>query len=304
MKYYTIVRKVRGIEMRKVPSLTLIIIMLLLMTKVYAEDNNSFTYTSEINFIQDKDTVIISAGISKENEEDYYKLTTTRSGMFTFFSSGSTDIMGCLYDSNKNLLDSNDDVGLERNFRMEYNLIAGKTYYIKIRGYKNETGLYDFWIKRPQSNNYEIMLRNFPLENQEKSNWCWSACSVSVLKYFGVNDISQIDFISKIKGHDNDVQGYPFEIKYGVDSYNIKYELFESKQPISFDVIKAEILKYKNPIIVGLDLETTRHAVVIVGYSETSTMKKVMYMDPYTGNIKTEDYHTFSVKTLERLIKQ
>lgn len=277
--------------------------MILSITTVYANDNDSFSTASEINFKPDRDTVTISGGISEEYEEDYYKLTATRSGIFTFSSTGPTDIMGYLYDDNKNLLNSNDDIGLERNFAMEYNLTEGKTYYIKVRGHRDKTGLYYIESKRPKANKDEVMLMNFPLQKQEKTNWCWSACSVSVLEYFGVDDVSQTDFVIKIKGHDNDVQGYPFEIKYGLDSYNVKYGLSESKDPISFDVIKAEISRYKNPIVVGLDLETTRHAVVIVGYVEASTSQKVMYMDPYTGTIKTEDYDSFSVKTLERLIK-
>lgn len=289
--------------MKKVFLFTLIIVMLISITIVYAGDNDFFSNTSEINFRPNRDLVIISGGISEKYEEDYYKLITTKSGIFTFGSTGSTDTMGYLYDSNMSLLDSNNDSGLGSNFKITYYLTTGRTYYIKIRGYRNEIGLYFLEAKEPESNKTQVILKNFPLEKQKKPNWCWAACSVSVLKYFGINDVSQTDFVMKMKDHNKDIQGYPFEIKYGLHSYNIKYELFESNSPILFDEIVAEISK-NNPIIVGLDLETTRHAVVIVGYTETLSKKEVIYMDPYTGTIKTEEYDSFSDKTLERLIKQ
>lgn len=72
----------------------------------------------------------------------WYKITPTYSGTHVFYSTGSTDTYGELFQGTTKLK-YNDDGGSNLNFRISHNLSAGKTYYLKVRGYNFEkTGNY------------------------------------------------------------------------------------------------------------------------------------------------------------------
>jgi hypothetical protein len=67
------------------------------------------------------------------------------SGIYTFYTTDSLDTVGMLYDSDKVLLTSNDDSDFDNanyNFELSHNLIAGKTYYIRVSEYASGTGSY------------------------------------------------------------------------------------------------------------------------------------------------------------------
>ena len=72
----------------------------------------------------------------------WYKITPTYSGTHVFYSTGSTDTYGELFQGTTKLK-SNNNSGTNSNFRISYNLSAGKTYYLKVRGCDfEETGNY------------------------------------------------------------------------------------------------------------------------------------------------------------------
>lgn len=84
----------------------------------------------------------------------YYRFTPAATGTYYFYSIGSDDPCGYLYDKDENELTSNDDGGhsLSNNsleFCMSYNCIAGTTYYIKVA--HDNTTLY-VSTTNPQSN--------------------------------------------------------------------------------------------------------------------------------------------------------
>lgn len=62
----------------------------------------------------------------------YFKFTPSQSGSLTFYSTGSSDTFGGLYDSNMTELAYNDDNGEDRNFRISYNVNARETYVLQI----------------------------------------------------------------------------------------------------------------------------------------------------------------------------
>ena len=64
----------------------------------------------------------------------FFKFTPVESGTYFFYSTGSLDTGGCLYNSNSNELALNWDStsGDNENFFFEYNLEAGHTYYIVV----------------------------------------------------------------------------------------------------------------------------------------------------------------------------
>lgn len=73
--------------------------------------------------------------IKNTNVSKYFKFTPSQSGSLTFYSTGSSDTFGRLYDSDMTELKYNDDNGEDRNFRIRYNVNAGETYVLQIGAY-------------------------------------------------------------------------------------------------------------------------------------------------------------------------
>lgn len=67
----------------------------------------------------------------------YFKFTPSQSGSLTFYSTGSSDTVGGLYDSDMTELAYNDDNGEDRNFRISYNVNAGETYVLQIGAFNS-----------------------------------------------------------------------------------------------------------------------------------------------------------------------
>ena len=101
--------------------------------------------------------------INMSGDVDFFKFTPSASGVYLFYTTGSTDTRGYLYDSSLTVLAENDDAwSPDRNFGLKYNLVANKTYYIKVAGYNNSaTGAYtlniskDFYGASLASNNQD-----------------------------------------------------------------------------------------------------------------------------------------------------
>ena len=99
------------------------------------------------------------AFIAKANQE--YTVSTVESGQlvyfefvpklskeYHFYTTGSKDTYGYLYNSSKSQLTSDDDDGDGNNFYISYNLTAGETYYIAAKLYSG-TGTFTFVAEEP-----------------------------------------------------------------------------------------------------------------------------------------------------------
>lgn len=73
--------------------------------------------------------------IENTDVRKYFKFTPSQSGSLTFYSTGSSDTFGRLYDSDMTALEYNDDNGEDRNFRIRYNVKARETYVLQIGAY-------------------------------------------------------------------------------------------------------------------------------------------------------------------------
>ncbi len=62
----------------------------------------------------------------------YYEFVPRFTGEYRFFSKGSLDIYGYLYNSDRKRLVSDNNSGEENNFKIAYNLTAGEKYYIAV----------------------------------------------------------------------------------------------------------------------------------------------------------------------------
>ena len=69
------------------------------------------------------------ATINEGGEQAYFSFTPTTAGVYAFRSESNEDTYGRLYDSDMNLINSDDDGGNDVNFRIVNELSAGETYY-------------------------------------------------------------------------------------------------------------------------------------------------------------------------------
>ena len=77
--------------------------------------------------------------ISPIDDVDYLSIDVPRSGLLEVWTTGNTDTVGTLIDSDQNILEIDDDSGSDLNFRIGVNVGTG-THYIAVEGL--ETGLY------------------------------------------------------------------------------------------------------------------------------------------------------------------
>jgi len=90
-----------------------------------------------------------SAEILFGGGHEFYTFTPSQTAVYRIESTGSQDTQIYVYDSNGNLLVSNDDGGTGRNFLLDFKFTAGTKYYIKVRLYSSASiGTIDFAVKR------------------------------------------------------------------------------------------------------------------------------------------------------------
>ena len=85
----------------------------------------------------------LTEAIDSVGEKDLYTFIAPDSRVYTFFTTGSLDTIGTLYDSAQNQLENNDDASTsERNFSLQHTLIAGQRYYLAVQAYGDDVGGY------------------------------------------------------------------------------------------------------------------------------------------------------------------
>lgn len=85
---------------------------------------------------------------------DWYTFVANGTGTYTFYTTSSGDTIGELYTEEGVregvLLTSNDNNGLDLNFRFTYMLAAGERYYLKVQHSGLDTGKYFLHIESPR----------------------------------------------------------------------------------------------------------------------------------------------------------
>lgn len=92
----------------------------------------SFENLPSISGNETQNVIIEDTGVRK-----YFKFTPSQSGSLTFYSTGSSDTFGRLYDYDMTELEYNDDDGEDLNFRISYNVNAGETYVLQIGAFNS-----------------------------------------------------------------------------------------------------------------------------------------------------------------------
>lgn len=93
-----------------------------------------------------------SAKIGQAGEQDLYRFTASKPGVYTIETTGPTDLTMSLYgpDSQTTLVAEDDDSGQDRNARILINLTTAGTYYVQVRHYNHTsgTGEYSLMVSR------------------------------------------------------------------------------------------------------------------------------------------------------------
>lgn len=114
------------------------------------------TYTAKLNITVTKSaTVYVTVGVKQEsvgtisentaisvalnNDYKYYKFVPATSDDYVFYSEGSHDTIGAIYDGNGTRLAYNDDNAVDNNFSVSCYLEAGKIYYMAAKMYDSNS---------------------------------------------------------------------------------------------------------------------------------------------------------------------
>lgn len=89
-----------------------------------------------------------TALIENGGDYAYFSFTPDKDGLYKFYSTGHSDTYGYLYDSDENVIASNDDSGEENNFSIISELTANTTYYLGVCYYNSdETGTFGISVR-------------------------------------------------------------------------------------------------------------------------------------------------------------
>ena len=93
------------------------------------------------NSYADAYTLYLDEGIriQSEGSEKYFVFTPSKSGKYTFSSSGSSDTFARLFYNYPDGYVEDDDSGSSLNFSVTYDLVKGKDYYLCVHGYSNSS---------------------------------------------------------------------------------------------------------------------------------------------------------------------
>ncbi|MCB4755367.1 MAG: PPC domain-containing protein, partial [Sulfurovum sp.] len=78
-------------------------------------------------------TSTTSGEIEIAGDEDWFKVVLPSAGTLVVETTGSTDTYGYLLDANNSEIESNDDGGLDRNFKISKFITTAGTYYVRVK---------------------------------------------------------------------------------------------------------------------------------------------------------------------------
>ncbi len=110
--------------------------------------------------------------------------------------------------------------------------------------------------------------------DQNKTNWCWAACSEMIGKYYNnTSNRDQYDIVEEIKGNTNNQTGTSSDICSAINYASVNSVTFQtSESALSFSSCQTEI-NNSDPFVVWLQGKngSVSHVVVAAGYKTGST---------------------------------
>jgi hypothetical protein len=101
------------------------------------EPDNSFSQYTTITVTTSLQSQ--SRSISPANDNDYIRFYAYAGNKYTFYTSGSTDTYGYLYNDLQIQLTSNDNSGGGGNFKIDYTILTSGYYFLRVKGYSSST---------------------------------------------------------------------------------------------------------------------------------------------------------------------
>mgnify|MGYP000959966147 CR=1 FL=1 len=130
--------------------------------------------------------------------------------------------------------------------------------------------------------------------DQNKTKWCWAACSEMIGKYYNSgSNRDQYDIVRKIKGNTNNQGGSISNVCDAIKYASVDNVTFKSKySALSFDSCKIEI-DNSDPFVIWLQGQngSMSHVIVASGYKTGST-NYIYILDP-SPNID-EQYFSYT----------
>jgi len=157
------------------------------------EGDNSFDNPISYEIGDSEESAAVVSRSLQQGSEDYFLLVPNKSGRLTMETTGRTDTYIELFDSDKELLDRNDDGGQNNNARLRHNVNAGNRYFLLVRGYnQNTTGNYGFRAYFPGSN---MMLPDeYEPDNEPSLASFYEIADVQQHTFHSADDIDWIRF--------------------------------------------------------------------------------------------------------------
>lgn len=119
-----------------------------IMSNILLNSQQTDFYADNYNDAQEYDiSKKINGKINTVSDVDYIKFTPTETGKYVIHSNSTSNVSGCLYDSQNEVVKTSTD--LNGGYYIAENLTAGNTYYLKTYG--NNIGEYSIAITKMQN---------------------------------------------------------------------------------------------------------------------------------------------------------
>lgn len=151
--------------------------------------------------------------------------TPTVSGTYLFYTTGTVDTCGYLYDTDWNQLAYNDDGGSGTNFRITYSMHAGQQYWVGVRYYgSSNTGTITVYVDGVNGDPLSVGSNTYTVDRADKTVYRLFTAPQSGTYYF-------------YSTGDADTRGYLLDLNFNELAYNddggdgsnfyLEYEMFK-----------------------------------------------------------------------------
>ena len=111
-----------------------------------------------------------AGNIETGDDQDYFSIEVTSTELssidvlvLTASTTGSTNTIGHLYDSDENELATDDDGGTDMNFSVSYRIVSAGTYYIRVTSSGTNTGMYSLTVTAIPADHGNTRATAFPV---------------------------------------------------------------------------------------------------------------------------------------------
>lgn len=164
----------------------------------------------------------------EEKKYQFFGFTAEKNQNYIFYSTGTLDTYGRLYDKDGVLLSSDDDSGVDNNFRIKYELKAGERYYLAVKGFSGSgrtmIGVSDRENQDSQNPDETLKLSDFQLVSAPEKTVFYNynhegMLEIGNISYKGLQ-IRAKDEDGKIKvySYSYDEDEFPFSVKANIDT--------------------------------------------------------------------------------------